>query len=179
MFFGGTNGLNAFFPEKARDNPYVPPVVITSFRIFNKLVPSGTGSVLKKAIPYVDSLTLPYRDNVFSFEFAALSYANSHKNHYRYRLENFERAWNEVGSRQRLATYTNLDPGKYVFRVQGSNGDGMKRALRIVITPLVEYTTGSCPMRRLLATLWAALALRQVHHEFEMTLDAPDERTNA
>ncbi len=90
MFFGGTNGLNAFFPENVRDNPYVPPVVITSFRIFNKPVPIGAGSVLKKAIPYVDSLTLPYRDNVFSFEFAALSYANSHKNRYRYKLENFE-----------------------------------------------------------------------------------------
>ncbi|WP_084080575.1 triple tyrosine motif-containing protein [Edaphobacter aggregans] len=51
--------------------------------------------------------------------------ANSHKNHYRYMLENFEHAWNEVGSRQRLTTYTNLGPGKYVFRVQGSNGDGV------------------------------------------------------
>ena len=96
--------MNAFFSENVSDNPYVPPVVITSFRIFNKPVPIGAGSVLKKAIPYVDSLTLPYRDNVFSFEFAALSYANSHKNHYRYKLENFERAWNEVGSRQRLAS---------------------------------------------------------------------------
>ena len=77
MFFGGSNGFNAFFPENVRDNPYVPPVVITSFKIFNKPVPIGAKSVLKKAIPYVDSLTLSYRDNVFSFEFAALSYANS------------------------------------------------------------------------------------------------------
>src|SRR5271165_3378953 len=139
MFFGGSNGFNAFFPEQVLDNPYVPPVVITSFRIFNKHVPIGAGSVLQKSIPYVDSVTLPYRDNVFSFEFAALSYANSHKNHYRYKLESFERAWNEVGSRQRLATYTNLDPGKYVFRVQGSNGDGVWNeegvTLTIVITP--------------------------------------------
>ena len=110
--------------------------------------------MLKKAIPYVDSLTLPYRDNVFSFEFAALSYANSHKNHYRYKLENFERAWNEVGSRQRLATYTNLDPGKYVFRVQGSNGDGVWNEEGASLSdrdhaPLVEYTVVSCPMRRL------------------------------
>ena len=76
MFFGGSNGFNAFFPENVRDNPYVPPVVITSFKIFNKPVPIGAKSVLEKAIPYVDSLTLSYRDNVFSFEFAALSYAN-------------------------------------------------------------------------------------------------------
>ena len=85
----------------------------------------GSESVLKKAIPYVESLTLAYGDNVFSLEFAALSYANSHKNRYRYRLEGFDPGWNEVDSKHRLATYTNLDPGEYVFRVQGSNSDGV------------------------------------------------------
>src|SRR5215468_1786362 len=107
MFFGGSNGFNTFFPENVRDNPYVPPVVITSFKIFNKPVPISGQSVLKKAISYADFLTLSYRDNVFSFEFAALSYANSQKNRYRYKLENLEPGWNEVGSKQRLATYTN------------------------------------------------------------------------
>ena len=125
MFFGGSNGLNAFFADNVRDNPYVPPIVITGFKIFNRPVPIGGKSVLKEAIPYVDSLTLPYKDNIFSLEFAALSYANPQKNRYRYKLETFEPGWNEVGSKQRLATYTNLDPGKYVFRVQGSNGDGV------------------------------------------------------
>ena len=62
LFFGGSNGFNAFFPENVRDNPYVPPVVITSFKIFNKPVPIGAKSVLKKAIAYVDSLdSLLYR----------------------------------------------------------------------------------------------------------------------
>ena len=95
--------------------------------------------MLERAIPYVDSLTLSYWDNVFSFEFAALSYAKSQKNRYRYRLEGFEPDWNEVGSRQRLATYTNLDPGSYVFRVQGSNSDGVWNeegvSLPILVTP--------------------------------------------
>ena len=180
MFFGGSNGLNAFFPENVRDNPYVPPVVITSFKIFNKSVPIGPKSVLKKAIPYVDSLTLPYRDNVFSFEFAALSYANSHKNRYRYKLEHFEPGWNEVDSKQRLATYTNLDPGKYVFRVQGSNSDGIWNeegvSLTIVITPPWWSTNWFRILCAVLAVtlLWAAYQwrLRQLHHQFEMTLEA-------
>ena len=90
----------------------MPPVVITNFTIFNRPVRIGADSVLKKAIPYVESLTLPYADNVFSFEFAALSYANSHKNRYRYRLEGFDPGWNEVDSKHRLATYTNLDSGR-------------------------------------------------------------------
>ena len=125
ILFGGTNGLNAFVPENVRDDAYVPPVVITNFTIFNRPVRIGAGSVLEKAIPYVESLTLPHEHNVFSFEFAALSYANAHKNRYRYRLEGFDTAWNEVDSKRRLATYTNLDPGEYVFRVQGSNSDGI------------------------------------------------------
>ena len=166
IFFGGSNGFNAFFPENIRDNPYVPPVVITSFKIFNKPVPIGAKSVLKKAIPYVDSLTLSYRDNVFSFEFAALSYANSHKNRYRYKLENFEPGWNEVGSKQRLATYTNLDPGRYVFRVQGSNSDGVWNeegvSLPILITPPWWRTNWFRALSAavVLALLWAAYQFR-------------------
>ena len=165
-------GSTHFFPENVRDNPYVPPVVITSFKIFNKPVPIGAKSVLKKAIPYVDSLTLSYRDNVFSFEFAALSYANSQKNRYRYKLEDLEPGWNEVGSKQRLATYTNLDPGKYVFRVQASNSDGVWNeegvSLPILITPPWWRTNWFRALFAvvLLTLLWAAyqLRVRQLHH---------------
>ena len=180
MFFGGSNGFNAFFPENVRDNAYVPPVVITSFKIFNKPVPVGANSVLQRAIPYVDSLILPYRDSVFSFEFAVLSYANFQKNRYRYKLEGLEPGWNEVGSKQRLATYTNLDPGKYVFRVQGSNSDGVWNeegvSLPIFITPPWWRTNWfrATSAAVLLALLWAAyqLRVRQLHHEFAMTLEA-------
>lgn len=187
MFFGGSKGLNAFYPEAIRDNPYVPPVVITSFKVFNKPVPVGPESLLKKAIPYVDSLTLSYRESVFSFEFAALSYANAQKNHYRYKLEGFEPGWNEVGSKQRLATYTNLEPGTYVFRVQGSNSDGVWNeqgvSLNIIITPPWWKTNW---FRALFTVLILALAwtvyllrVRHLHREFAVTLDARvAERTN-
>jgi ligand-binding sensor domain-containing protein/signal transduction histidine kinase len=180
MFFGGSNGFNAFFPENVRENVYVPAIAITSFTIFNKPVPIGEKSVLKKAIPYVDSLTLSYRDSIFSFEFAALSYANSQKNRYRYKLERFDRGWNEVSSKQRLATYTNLDPGNYVFRVQASNSDGVWNekgvSLRIIITPpwwSTSWFRALCAAL-FMALLWAAyqLRVRQLHYQFEMTLEA-------
>ena len=139
LFFGGSNGFNAFFPENIQDNPYVPPVVVTDFKIFNKPVPISADSVLKQAISSIDALTLSYQDSVFSFEFAALSYANSQKNHYRYKLEGLEPDWNEVDSKQRVAIYTNLSPGNYVFRVQASNDDGVWNekgvSLPITITP--------------------------------------------
>ena len=180
MFFGGSNGFNTFYPDTIHDDPYVPPVVITSLRLFNKLVPVGSESVLKKAIPYVDSLTLSYRDNVFSFEFAALSYANSRKNRYRYKLKGFDPSWNEVDSKRRMATYTNLNPGRYVFRVTGSNSDGTWNeegvSLSILITPpwwRTNWFRTLCAAV-FLTLLWAAYQWRvqQLHHQFEQTLEA-------
>ena len=117
---------------------------------------------------------------MFSFEFAALSYANSHKNRYRYRLEGFDPGWNEADSRHRLATYTNLDPGAYVFRVQGSNSDGVWNeqgvSLPIVITPPWWKTTWFRASTAALVLVLLAGAyqfrMRQVQHAFEMTLEA-------
>ena len=159
--------------------------MITSFKIKNKPVPIGARSVLKRGIPYVDSLTLSYLDNVFSFEFAALSYANSHKNRYRYKLEGFDTGWNEVGSNQRQATYTNLDPAHYVFHVQGSNSDGVWNekgvSLPILITPPIWKTNWFRALCAavLLAMLWVAyrFRVRQLQHEFNMRLgERLDER---
>ena len=127
-------------------------------------------------------MTLSYRDNVFSFEFAALSYANSQKNRYRYKLENFDPGWNEVGSKQRLATYTNLDPGKYVFRVQGSNSDGVWNeegvSLPILITPpwwRTNWFRALCAAT-FLALLWAAyqFRVRQLQRESKQLRDVID-----
>ncbi len=125
LLFGCSKGLLAFFPENIQDNTYIPPIVLTDFRLFGKSVPIGNGSMLKKAINETDSLTLLYNQNNISFEFAALSYAAPEKNQYRYILEGFDADWHNVGSKERLAVYTNLPSGSYVFRVQGTNPDGI------------------------------------------------------
>ncbi|MDM8551556.1 two-component regulator propeller domain-containing protein [Desulfobacterales bacterium HSG2] len=139
LFFGGTNGFSAFYPDQIRDNPHVPPVVITDFQLANKRVPIGGESVLRQSVLETDHLTLSHSDRVFSFEFAALNYRASGKNRYRYKMEGFEEEWNEVDSARRFATYTNLDPGEYVFRVIGSNNDGLWNeegtSVRITVTP--------------------------------------------
>ena len=109
-----------------------------------------------------------------------MSYATSHKNRYRYKLDNLEPDWNEVGSKQRLATYTNLDPGKYVFRVQGSNSDGVWNeagvSLPILITPPWWMTTWfrALCVGLVLALLWEAsqVRMRRVQHAFDLTLEA-------
>ena len=139
MFFGGSNGFNAFYPDQIVDNPHPPPVLITDFQLANKPVPIGADSVLQKSILETDNLVLSYRDRVFSFELAVLNYRAPEQNRYRYRMEGFEEAWNEVDRTRRFVTYTNLDPGEYVFRVIGANNDGIWNeegdSIRITVTP--------------------------------------------
>lgn len=151
MYFGGVNGFTLFHPAQVRDNPFAPPVVITEFLLFNHPVRAGAGRgssasapegaarmSLKKHISLTESLQLSYRDDVFSFEFAALNFTMPAKNQYAYMMEGFDADWIYSGNR-RFATYTNLDPGEYVFRVKGSNNDGLWNengaAIRITITP--------------------------------------------
>ncbi len=116
LCFGSNRGYSCFDPERVADNPHAPPVVLTGFRKF------GEDASLGRAAWAVDDIRLSHRDNFFSFEFAALDYTRPEDNHYRYRLEDFDRDWSEAGSR-RSASYTNVSPGDYVFRVQGSNSD--------------------------------------------------------
>ncbi|MFN8528135.1 MAG: two-component regulator propeller domain-containing protein [Anaerolineae bacterium] len=125
MFFGGTNGVNAFYPQNVRVNPYVPPVAVTSLTVFNEPVPITGDGILRQNIVSADQITLQYTDSVFSFEFASLAYANPNLNRYRYRLVGFDENWNEVNSQHRFATYTNIPGGAYTFQVQGSNEMGI------------------------------------------------------
>ncbi len=139
MFFGGQNGLTAFFPEQIADRPFQPPVVLTDIKLFNRAVEIGGDSILHRSIWDTQAISLRYNQNIVSFEFAALGYAAPEHSHYRYMLEGFEQEWNEVGSDRRFVTYTALPPGQYTFRVQGSNDDGIwseqQAALGISVTP--------------------------------------------
>ncbi len=142
IFFGGENGFNAFYPEKIVSNPFLPKVVITDLLLFNKSVKVGEvinkQEVLKEHINKAMEIVLSYKNNIITFQFAALHYAQPSLNQYAYYLEGFEDNWNYAGN-QRYATYTNLDPGKYTFRVKATNNDGIwsdqEVALRVIIVP--------------------------------------------
>ena len=144
MFFGGTNGLNCFYPWEIKDNPYIPPVMITGLKVLNEDVKPGKKIngriILTKTISETEEIKLSYDDNVVSFEFAALHYAAPRANRYAYRLEGFENNWNYVDDR-RFVTYTRLTAGNYIFRVKAANNDGLWNeagtGLKItVITPV-------------------------------------------
>jgi ligand-binding sensor domain-containing protein len=153
IYFGGPKGLNYFHPDSLLQNRFDPPVKITGFKIFNREVQADDHSIpddknyvrqkngeyfLPAGITYLNDIVLTWRESVFSFEFAALDYSNPAKNKYAYSMEGFEKDWNFIGN-QTLATYTNLDPGKYIFRVRGTNSAGKWSAneatLSITILP--------------------------------------------
>jgi len=139
LVFGGSNGFNIFYPDSIKDNPYPPEVYLTDFKIFNKSASiGGKDSPLTKHISETKEITLSFDESVFSFEYVALNFTNSQLNQYAYMMEGFDEDWNYVGTK-RTATYTNLDPGKYTFKVIASNNDGVwntvGRSIKINITP--------------------------------------------
>jgi ligand-binding sensor domain-containing protein/signal transduction histidine kinase len=130
MFFGGIGGFNAFHPDRVTGNVHIPPIAITAFSKFNEVV--------RADLSPDEHLRLSYRDSFVSFEFAALDYAAAERNQYAYMLEGQDKDWVRAGTR-RHADYTNLRGGNYVFRVKGSNNDGVWNeegiAVRVTVTP--------------------------------------------
>ncbi|MBD3373483.1 hypothetical protein GF406_00470 [candidate division KSB1 bacterium] len=124
LYFGNMNGVVSFQPGEIKQNIKTPPVALTQFRVFNKKISHIDSEYLSEPIEYARNITLSYKESVFSFSFAALNFVNPEQNQYAYILRGFEQDWNYVGN-QRIATYTNLDPGKYTFIVKGSNNDGV------------------------------------------------------
>ncbi|MBC8374550.1 MAG: response regulator [FCB group bacterium] len=139
IYMGGSQGITLFDPAKIQDNPIPPQLELTNFLLFNESVSiRSDDSPLPRNIAYVDTLTLSHRENVFSFEFAALHHSNPEHHSYAYQLEGFDEDWFYVGDKREI-TFTNLDPGDYVFKVKGSNSDGLwgdrERSLTLIIDP--------------------------------------------
>jgi ligand-binding sensor domain-containing protein/signal transduction histidine kinase len=139
MFFGGFSGATSFYPDRVVDSAYVPPIVLTDFRLFGQPVEVGSGSPLKNSISYTDNITLSHQQSTFSLEFAALSSSDASISRYRYKLDGVDQQWNETGGDQRMVSYAALPAGGYTFHVQtatGQSGWGLPGAtLRIQVLP--------------------------------------------
>jgi signal transduction histidine kinase/ligand-binding sensor domain-containing protein/DNA-binding response OmpR family regulator len=133
LVFGGGKGFNIFKPESIGQDDHVPPVVLTGLQLHNKEV------ALPASVGASGTLELPYSENNFTLEFAALSFINARKNRYAYQLSAFDKDWTMTDGRNRRATYTNIDPGEYVFRIRASNSDGVWNdagiTVRVIIKP--------------------------------------------
>ncbi|MBN2200710.1 response regulator [bacterium] len=177
LLFGGADGFVLFHPDSIRPNPHPPQIAFTDFRIFNRSVPVGKHGPLRVQINETQDLTLSHRASVFSFEFTALNFTHPERNRYAFRMEGFEKDWNEVGT-QNHATYTNLNPGRYVFRVKAANNDGVWNeqglSLRIRIRPpfwktwIAFFLYGLFAGGAVMVFIRARLKRQRMKHELEM-----------
>ncbi|EAY24969.1 ggdef domain protein, putative [Microscilla marina ATCC 23134] len=141
MFFGGQNGVAAFIPAEVKPNDYIPTVRLTDFQLANESVIPSKDAPLKNTANYTKKIVLTYEQaTVFSFEFAALSYASSDRNQYKVKLHGYDKKWRNLGKRN-FVTYTGISPGTYHFRVQASNYDGVwnTQGLRVELVILPAW----------------------------------------
>lgn len=123
IIFGSSEGVNLFYPDRIQKSDFNPNVVLTGFQIFNEEIKPGLNSALQQNIVYAKEINLDHSQNVFSFQFSALDHNSPKSIKYAYMMEGFDKDW--VFSNRRFITYTNLNPGKYKFKVKATNSDGI------------------------------------------------------
>ncbi len=127
IYFGGMNGFNMFDPDSIYNNDFIGKTIIENVKLFGNSMPVNA--------PYCDTLIFSYKQNVLTFEYAGLNYLWAQKNRFQYKMEGFDTDWRPVTS-ERNTTYTNLNPGNYVFKVKSCNNDkvwGEPTSLVIII----------------------------------------------
>ncbi len=142
IFFGGTNGVNYFYPKSIIDNSQPPPVAISSIKVFNKSIPAD-----------VDVIELSYSENFVSFEFASLDFTNPVDNKYAFMLEGYDDNWILTDSKARVANYINLAPGTYKFKVKGTNSDDVWNEKGAEVTLIIKPLYWQTAWFRILAVL--------------------------
>lgn len=181
IYFGTTQGFNAFYPYQVKVNHVAPPVAITSLELFNKHVEVESDK-LPESLGHIKQLELSYSDNVINISFAALSYVSPEKNQYAYMLEGFDKDW--TTTHEHRATYTNLPYGTYTFRVKAANNDGVwskeDAQLRIRIHPPFWWSLPAKALYLLifigLIWLYTHIRVKREKRRHQLELDALEEK---
>jgi signal transduction histidine kinase/ligand-binding sensor domain-containing protein/DNA-binding response OmpR family regulator len=187
FLFGGPNGFNIFQPEEIAPEQKPPPILFTGLQVFDKTVHPGdtTGGhvILQNALSETRSITLHYKENVFSIEFASLGYVANANDKYLYTLDGFNPDWLVTDGKNRRATYTNLDAGTYVLRVRSADAEGQwngrETALKIIILPPWWKTTWAYAVYALLLGLALYVARTMVLQRAKMRFALESERREA
>jgi signal transduction histidine kinase/ligand-binding sensor domain-containing protein/DNA-binding response OmpR family regulator len=164
MLFGYSHGMFVFDPENVKNNTFNPYLALVQFRLFNRILHISDEGPLYKSIDLIEYLQLKHNQNFFSIEFAALDYTDSENILYAYKLDGFDKEW-IYSANQRIANYTNLSPGKYLFRVKSTNSDGVwtnnERTLAIELLPPF-WATGWAYL------IYAILAIQLLYFTFRI-----------
>jgi ligand-binding sensor domain-containing protein/signal transduction histidine kinase/CheY-like chemotaxis protein len=138
MYFGTVNGLCYFHPDSLMLNKVAPATYLADLKLFNKSVSIASSGLLQNSINNTSEITLAYNENVITVDFGAINYYSSGSNQYAYYLQGFEADWNYVNDKN-SATYTNLSPGTYIFKVKAANNDGVwadeAKQIKLIVLP--------------------------------------------
>jgi ligand-binding sensor domain-containing protein/signal transduction histidine kinase len=136
LYFGAETGYYVFDPRQLKSSSKSPQVILSGLRIADEAIKPGHNSPLAEPLFTTSEIRLPYNYNVFSIDFIAIDYTNPQDNRYLFMLENYDDTWRQAGS-DRRASFYNVPPGKYIFKVKAANGDGLwaEKSLVITITP--------------------------------------------
>src|SRR5690606_10985129 len=161
LYFGGYEGMDFFNPKTIKYNQQETLLYLSDLKIFNnKVLPSQPNSPLTKVIAQTDSITFTSKQSVFTIEYSGINYTRPEKNEYAYDLAGYEDNWNYVGN-GRSATYTNLDPGNYIFRLKSSNNDGTwnKEPLELYIEVLPPWWKSNWALACYLLLFFSAILI--------------------
>ncbi|TNE68062.1 MAG: response regulator, partial [Bacteroidetes bacterium] len=168
LYFGSGRSFIRFKPEDIQRDTVAPELVFTELYLKNELVrPRQPGSLLKKSISYINSITLPNDQNFIGIKFAALNFILPEKNQYAYRMVGLSDEWQFLGNKHEM-TFAGLKPGNYTLQVKGSNHEGTWNekctSLNITILP-PWYRT------RWAYALWGALVLGSIFWLYRFQLN--------
>lgn len=179
LIFGGPFGFNIIDPDEIKKPDHQSRIVFTGLQILSKNVEPGmlvnNRILLQRSLLKLQSIDLKYRENAFSIEFASLDFSYSARDKYAYMLEGFNSDWLYADGNQRRATYTNLNPGRYIFKVKALDRDGTWsdiKTLQINIEPpFWQRPIAYCIYILIAAGLFLLvrrITLDRIHMRFEM-----------
>jgi signal transduction histidine kinase/ligand-binding sensor domain-containing protein/DNA-binding response OmpR family regulator len=186
LIFGGPSGFNIINPDKIQKPAYRPKLIFTGLQILNNNVEPGevinNRVLLQQSLSQLQTIRLKYIENVFSIEFASLDFGHSAGDKYAYMMQGFNSDWLYADGTQRRATYTNLNPGHYTFKVKVLNSDGVwseEMALEINIQPPFWRTTMAYIVYGLILAGLFLLARRITLDRIHMRYEVKNQRQEA
>ncbi|WP_143306538.1 hybrid sensor histidine kinase/response regulator transcription factor [Chitinophaga vietnamensis] len=186
LIFGGPSGFNIINTSQTAKPDDHPKLIFTGLQILNNTIKPGEKVngriVLAQSLSKLKGIDLEYRENVFSIEFTSLDYGHKAHHRYAYTLEGFNTDWLYADGDQRKATYTNLNPGYYVFKVKALNNDGSWSdpiSLNIHVRPPFWRTPLAFVIYLLLAVGLLLLARRITLDRIHMRYEVKQQRREA
>lgn len=143
LFFGGHLGYDSFYPEDVRQDSHAPAACISDLYVFNhawSTLPDGEREAVSTLSPrFAEHIVLNHRQNNFTIEFSAMDHTSPDLDNYAYKLEGFDKDWQQTDASRRIASYNNLPAGTYTFCLTASGpnsiwSDGVRR-LQVTILP--------------------------------------------